>query len=194
MTKNKAFLGAIGDDLPSLIPLVFAILIFMSVFISTWNTYTEKTEKMQIFLYALKLGDVLSSKDYLSTYGDFEKNCQRAQTEKKYRFIAGLVHLPPNPLEKESQHLPTIELSDLIDYQTAIREDRDLDLVNNEVFLYEETKEGKKYYYCTNTKSNPSSDLTIQLYPVALERNIVLENGEKKFYVEPALLVIAIWR
>ncbi len=193
--NNKAFLGAIGDDLPSLIPLIFAVIVFLSVFTSTWNTYGQKTDRMEIFIYALKIGDIISSQDYIDNHEAFQINCEKAKAEKKYKFTAGLTKLTTIPFSENAEHLRTINYSDLQAYQNELKESGSLEYLQDseKKFFYEKDDFGNEmHYYCSNTDKEPSKNATVQLFPVALERDYK-EGEETIFFVEPMLLVIAIW-
>ena len=62
---KKAFIGPIGDDIPSLIPIVFALTIFFASFNAALSTFDKKNNGFADDFYALKIARVLRSNGYI---------------------------------------------------------------------------------------------------------------------------------
>jgi hypothetical protein len=169
--KKSGFIGPIGDDLPSLIPLVFALMMFFYVFTFTWNAFDQKGRIFQDNIDALKVGDSLKGNNYLSGFDSFNANCEEAQIYKRIKFMAGLVPLSTGP----GQTFPGLNLDNI---------EQDFFESNGQKFM------------CTNAEpqekpTNESLNLIIRSFPVALE----FQNTQTGlFYVRPMLLVVVTWR
>ena len=85
---NKGFLGPIGDDLPSLIPLLFALLIFFATFSFSYTTFSQKNTGFQRDLDVLNIARVLKGTNYISGYVAFQDACNSLNpTNVKYRAV-----------------------------------------------------------------------------------------------------------
>ncbi|MBI4044394.1 MAG: hypothetical protein HY392_01675 [Candidatus Diapherotrites archaeon] len=85
---NKGFLGPIGDDLPSLIPLLFALLIFFATFSFSYSTFSQKNTGFQRDLDVLNIARVLKGTNYVSGYQAFLDSCNSLNpTNLKYRAV-----------------------------------------------------------------------------------------------------------
>ncbi len=168
----KGFLGPIGDDLPSLIPLLFALMMFFYVFTFTWNAFDERGRAFNDALSALRVGNTLKGNNYLRGIGAFQERCNEAQALKRIKFMAGLLPLSINPPGSPGEKFEGINIETL----------------ESEFFDLGGT------FICTNTDERPeeiSTDLIIRSFPIALE----FKNDETKaFYVRPMLLVVVTWR
>ena len=61
LKSRKGFIGPIGDDLPSIIPLVFALIVFFSGFYLTMNVFESKQNDFDSDLALSHTIDRLSS-------------------------------------------------------------------------------------------------------------------------------------
>ena len=169
---EKGFLGPIGDDLPSLIPLLFALMIFFYVFTITWTAFDERGRAFNDALSAMRVGNTLKGNNYLRGLETFQERCNEAQSLKRIKFMAGLLPLsvgPPGiPGEKfEGIDIETLE-SDFFDFGGT--------------------------FICTNTDERPEE---ISTYPITRSFPIALEfknDTTGVFYVRPMLLVVVTWR
>ncbi len=169
--KKSGFIGPIGDDLPSLIPLVFALMMFFYVFTFTWNAFDEKGRSFQDSIDALKIGDSLKGNNYLSGFGAFDSRCEEAKIYKRIKFTAGLVPLSTGP----GQTFPGLNLDTL---------EQDFFESNGQKFVCSNTGQNER-------PTNESINLIIRSFPVALE----FQNSQTGlFYVRPMLLVVVTWR
>lgn len=168
----KGFLGPIGDDLPSLIPLIFALMMFFYVFTFTWGTFDSKSQSFENALSALRVGNTMKGNNYYRGMETFKARCREAQSVKRVYFMAGLVPLSTGPGQ-------AYEGFDLDDLEGSFYE------VNGEKFV------------CDNLlpeEDPPSSDTTgiiIRSFPIAVEFS---NEANNTFYVRPMLLVVVTWR
>lgn len=92
MLNRKGFLGPIGDDLPSLIPLLFALLIFFSTFAFALNSFNQTNALISDKLESLRVARKLRVNGYISNYEQFQDLCDSI-TRTSISFQAGLIDL-----------------------------------------------------------------------------------------------------
>ena len=167
--KQKAFLGPIGDDLPSLIPLMFALIIFFSGFYMAMSTYNERGEDFDNDLAVTQISNALRGTGFISGVDDFDNLCSSLNIQNP-KYFAALTELSLNP---------------------AIITDVDIFALK----IYQED-EGEKFI-CTNFKENFEEEFTkekvlennykivYRIYPVVLDVD---------FVVTPMQLVVIAWR
>ena len=183
---QKGFLGPIGDDLPSLIPLVFGLLIFFTVFTQTSNTFDQRNAMFDDALSVVRLSDIFVGSSYIisdsSGSKQFDSLCNTAQSIRTMNWKAGLIQLNTGSLEKKApaEFFQSIDVASL----------------DNSFFSLEISPSNKKLFSCTNTKEPLtyfSENTIVRFYPVALEINL-LDKPSNKFFVKPMLLVIVAWK
>jgi len=178
MFKNKkGFIGAIGDDLPSLIPIFLGLIIFFAVFLSTYNTYKTSTGLYSLEQEAISISMNLKSEPLIPDYNLFMKTCNKVSTNKKWNaFIIDL------PLDINSQETLSINNPDNI-YQNQIKEFPITNLSGAITY---------KKYICDDNLENLTELLNISdsttkkityLYP------ITLQDGR---YAKPARLYVIV--
>lgn len=72
---EKGFLGPIGDDLPSLIPLLFALLVFFSTFSFSFGVFNTENTSFQEDIGVLNVSRILKGTNYITSYDDFVQKC-----------------------------------------------------------------------------------------------------------------------
>jgi len=172
LMREKGFLGPIGDDLPSLIPLLFALMIFFYVFTFTWTIFDQRGNAFEDAIAALRVGNTMKGNNYMRGIESFQERCSEAQSIRNVKFMAGLLPLSTGPSKSF--------------------EGIDIETLEGKFFGTEPQK-----YICTNTnleEDKPgleTSNLYLRSFPVALE----FANQETgAFYVRPMLLVVVTWR
>ena len=163
----KGFLGPIGDDLPSLIPLVFALIVFFYSFTYAWNVFDQRTGIFNGSLAILELGSIMRGNSYIESHEKFLDNCANAGSIKT-KFKAGLVSLSSNPLAEAGVHFNSGGKA-----------------FSDETLFFEENSER---FLCGNTSEEIPKYYNVRLFPVALERNV-----DARFFVQPMLLVVITW-
>lgn len=161
-------MGPIGDDLPSLIPLLFALMIFFYVFTTAWNAFDEGSRAFNDAMAVLRVGNALKGNNYLRGFETFQERCNEAKSIKRVKFMSGLLPLRTGPGQ-------TFEGVDLEAMESKF-------LSNGETFM------------CSNTDERPettNSSLDTRYFPIGLE----FKNSETgSFYVRPMLLAVVTWR
>lgn len=195
MLKNKkcskGYIGPIGDDLPSLIPLIFALTIFFATFTNTMTQFEKKNTLLDQDLEVLKIARVMKGNGYYSSADQFQKACQLVRTNDVY-FMALITPLP-SPDEP---------------YNFSIFEESGTDLVpkdlssSSEILLFDDPLTDPKPYLCPpyeeleNYRVPFSGSLFKEAkmiqrnFPIAVET----ENNLGFTYVQAAQLVVIVWR
>ena len=92
LNNQKGFLGPIGDDLPSLIPLLFALLVFFATFSFSFGVFNDENVSFKADLAVLNISRILKGTNYITGINDFLEKCGSINiTTVKYR--AGITNL-----------------------------------------------------------------------------------------------------
>lgn len=94
--KTKGFLGPIGDDLPSLIPLLFALLIFFGTFSFSYSVFSRKNADFARDIDVLNISKVLKGTNYILSAKSFSDSCRSLNpTSLNYRaFVTNFYTAP----------------------------------------------------------------------------------------------------
>jgi len=190
--NKKGFLGPIGDDLPSLIPLIFALVIFFSTFTFAFTVFNQKNSDFQSDLDVMNIARVLKGTNLISSIEDFQKSCATLNiTSLKFRAgITNFYSAPENyPLgndyEESSNPYP--------------RNVYNLEFFQTDTNPAEGAEPHKEVIECSNIVSgstleqelqNPEKyfrdkKLLVRVYPVAMQHNRI---------VYPMHLVVMAWK
>jgi len=168
---KKGFIGAIGDDLPSLIPIFLGLIIFFAVFLSSYNTYKTNTGLYSLEQEAISISMILKSEPLISDYNIFMKTCNKVSTNKKWN--AFIVDLPLDVNQQEVLNINNIN-----------------QLYGQQIKIF--IDDPQKKYICDNNLENLTYILNINdsitkkityLYP------ITLQDGK---YAKPARLYVVV--
>ena len=89
MLDVKGFIGPIGDDLPSLVPILIALTVFFAAFALTLQVYGERNARFDSDLGVLQVVRTLRSDNYIGSVEEFKELCNTI-TPKQFKFIAGI--------------------------------------------------------------------------------------------------------
>jgi hypothetical protein len=177
--NKKGFIGAIGDDLPSLIPIFLGLVIFFSVFLSVFNDYNAKNNIYNLNQEAIEISMELKSDPVIVDHNHFIDKCNKIKTSKKW--TAFLVDLP-----LDTNDFNPISIEQITeDYKEVVLHSKD-------------SSDDEHYYICgfdigdqdiVYDRIEELEDLQrrviIYLYPLILQR----ETG----FSTPARLYVLIW-
>lgn len=170
---EKGYLGSIGDDLPSLIPLLFALLIFFSVFSFTLNIFNENKILFEKEFELIQIADSLKYDGYINGFNEtdlrnnllpntFTALCNSVSITRT-NFRAGLTNFLTAPEENNSA---TFDLfNPLLFYEGEVCTNADGD-----------------DFFALKSKRNPN--MRVRIYPVVLDENKI---------VKPMHLVVVVW-
>ncbi|MEM4257167.1 MAG: hypothetical protein QXD98_02290 [Candidatus Diapherotrites archaeon] len=72
---KKGFIGPVGDDLPSITPLVLGLMIFFTAFTSAFNSFDKRNEEFMNNIELLKISKTIRANSYIYSYENFEQLC-----------------------------------------------------------------------------------------------------------------------
>ena len=171
MNKNKkGYIGGIGDDLPSLIPIFVGLTIFFAVFLNTYNVYRNNTDLYSLRNDAINISGIIKENPLISDQNQFIKSCNRVKT--KYNWNAFVT-----PLDLNSQNYKGLTINDLND--------------ENIMKHWAETANSPRKLICNKEGLDElktalqTKDVTVYKYPITVQQ---------QFYVEPAWLYVVVWK
>jgi hypothetical protein len=185
--NKKGFIGAIGDDLPSLIPIIVALVLFFTIFSLTLNTYTTKNITLRKNMSLMSISRELKGDSLLLDVNQFLTRCDNTRLNThEYNFrVAVYSNEQLKQIAEDGQQL----IDDFIDVDFG-----------EEHFLegnYGDTGTKRKYY--CEYKRPAAKDLSgkrakylTRFYPVAVQMEEEI-NFQKYLLIEPAILVMVIW-
>ncbi|MCK4883910.1 MAG: hypothetical protein KAS30_03510, partial [Candidatus Diapherotrites archaeon] len=118
----KGFIGPIGFDLPSIMPIVFATIIFFSAVSYSYSTVNEKNNMLDSIESSIQIADVLKGDSYLEfdttdsgKKNELPLNCAKAiniAQSKNINFAATFINLDSpsdieNLIKNKTSEIPT---------------------------------------------------------------------------------------
>lgn len=85
--SQRGFIGPIGDDLPSLIPLTIALMIFFAAFGFAFNEYEQRQSTFDQRLLLLAVGKTLKGDALIDTFDKWRAACNSLEVN-RYKFRA----------------------------------------------------------------------------------------------------------
>jgi|GEM_PF-3595741 len=191
---SKGFIGSIGDDLPSLIPLFFALMIFFGAMAFAFTTINEKNVTINTYIDSLTVSRSALSDGSFASLDEFVSSQKSLVTMSNY--IYGLIYLS-NENDFDFENIFLYDIEDVFVKQC----DNDIKLSDNLVLtqsVITETCSGDEKPFLVmsssvlENKSDPSIILQdikhkkyfYYLYPVTL----LTPNGYKVLY-----LLVLVW-
>ena len=171
--KNiKGFLGPIGDDLPSLIPILFGLAIFFSSFTFAYQAFDAENANFKYAINAMDLAKTVKSDSFISGYADFKNSCNNISVSGiSYKvllfrdFIEIKNNFGGNPLSMDTYGIVTGATLEGIEDQVIIQADQaEISGVDTDF---------KTSYICSNvSKDNLTTvgkikKFDVRLFPVA---------------------------
>lgn len=187
MVSSSGFLGPIGDDLPSLIPLTFALILFFSTFTFAFNSFEKRNSYFRDSLSILGIASGLKQDSYIVGHESFSNLCDGLKSS-RLNFKAGLVDLNKFGSANAGGKPWGLKIENLDNDFYKIEEMPDVDGGCVLVSV-------PKVFSCTNSTESPKSNsgnLLLRLYPVSLETHDC--ETKSGFAVKPMLLVVVIWK
>lgn len=168
--KQKGFIGPIGDDLPSLIPLLFGLLMFFSVFGFAFSVLDSRKSFFQDDLDALRIAEQLKGNSYVVDAKQFTEQCE-AITITRLNFVAGIIPIEPQEGEAKETIFSIVE--------KLVNEKDNADALvcanSKEIFSFERIS-GKK--------------IISRVFSIAVEK----KNSKEVIIVKPMRLIVVVWK
>ncbi|MEM4662989.1 MAG: hypothetical protein QXM75_03125 [Candidatus Diapherotrites archaeon] len=162
---ERGYISSIGDDLPSLIPLIFALVIFFVSFYNAHTIYRHTLANFNITNNAVRIANILKSDREIDSYAEFELTC-KSVNPKGYNFRAGLVAL--------SQPFENINIYDFVNK-------------GERIFV----ADGNTFSCPLDLKEELKIDsrVVVHMVPVSYKDR----NALREPIVKPMLLVVVVW-
>lgn len=170
---NKGFIGPVGDDLPSLTPLIFGLIMFFSSFTVAFNSFDTRNAEFNQNIDLIKISKSMQANGYIYSYENFDSLCDNIGST-NLSYVAAIT-------------------SDAYTPKKAAAE-----LRNQTIFDLQFFSSGGKSFYCTNVDATGSkfsdivkleeiSDKKIasRIYPIVVEDERI---------VKPMHLVVIAWK
>ena len=178
---GKGFIGPIGDDIPSIIPLLIGLVIFFSTFSLTFNIYNQRNADFKADLSTLRVARVLQFNGYIVSGQEFSNLCL-SLSETSIRFVAGLTDVVTNPAHWDDPTNPT-KPGSINPYALE--------------FISYDDAGTQRYFFCTNVRDFEPGDVgdldpdffrsktvLLKVFPMVYEDNRI---------VKPVHLVVVAW-
>jgi hypothetical protein len=183
-------MGPIGDDLPSLIPLVISLLIFFMVFSNTLTVYNQKNVDIRQQIDMTQIARIVKEDSLILSADKFEENCNKSKLNmSNYNYILSIYSV--ERFDELTNSSSDSLINDFVfnsqnygsDFSDDILRDSEID----KPFLCHYRRAGSFAF------SESQREYLIRFYPVAvqLKRDI---GGVEYFIIEPAIMGMVIWR
>ncbi len=120
---SKGYLGPIGDDIPSLIPILVGLVTFFAAFTFTLNEYNARSSSFNADRDTLVIANALKGDSYIATYPEFDSACKGLRV-RGLNYAAGVVESSAwekIAAEAEASKLPRLaEMTDHIYYMEGL--------------------------------------------------------------------------
>ncbi|MBT4192620.1 MAG: hypothetical protein HOE11_04895 [Candidatus Diapherotrites archaeon] len=180
---KKGFIGPIGDDLPSLVPIMISLLLFFSIFSLTLNIYDTQNIAIRKQITMISVARSLKGDSLITDYTSFNDKCDWIK-EKKYPHSFMVAIYPA------TGNFDTV-IQDFVD---AGRGDFSADnfLQGKDEF------DADQPYFCKYRKlgslefSEKRAKYSELTFPIAVQREREI-GGEDYYIIEPAVMQIEVW-
>jgi hypothetical protein len=90
LVRQRGYLGPIGDDIPSLIPILVGLITFFAAFTFTLNEYNSCTQSFSADRDTLIIANALKGDSYVATFGEFDSACKGLRV-RGLNYVAGII-------------------------------------------------------------------------------------------------------
>jgi hypothetical protein len=199
--SSKGFIGAIGDDLPSLIPIVFALLLFFTVFSATLNNYETKNEEFNQKVKMISISREIKGDSLILSLDQFKGKCNDVRSEKiPYNFAVGIYLVGQS---SSDAGVSGDALSNMLNCSSSAFDAGEPGFNKTALLpdLFQDCDAGSELsckYFCEYVKVGSKSfdcsqkNYIIKFYPVAVQTKFSV-SGEHSV-VAPAIMVMVVWQ
>lgn len=186
--SKKGFIGPIGDDLPSLIPIVTGLVIFFSIFVLTLNTYNEKNVFLEKQIDMTTVARDIKGDSLILNWSQFNDRCNGMKLKRyPYSFMIAIY-------------------DNEVDVTKIVSEFKDISLDNYENnltsqefdFLSQGTDEGNRNFFCSYLRvggrdfSENKRQYVVRFYPIAVQQPVSSASSTYHLIV-PAVMAMVVW-
>lgn len=187
--NRRGFIGAIGDDLPSIIPLVIALLLFFSIFSSTLTTFNNRNQVFDQRTETITVARELKGNSMILNVSHFADNCDKVKIRPRAYSFAAAIYPANHPVT-----------------EIAAYEDDSGRLIgiNEQAYIYGSespsefigTKDSSSdKYFCQYIRvwdrpfTGNERNFIVRYYPVAVQTR----DDEGRTIIKPATLALVVW-
>lgn len=98
---QKGFIGPVGDDLPSLTPLIFGLIMFFSAFTAAFNSFDHRNLEFASDIEIMKISKTMQSNGYIFSHENFSLLCSTIGNV-NLNYVAGLSEDAYQKLDRET--------------------------------------------------------------------------------------------
>jgi hypothetical protein len=184
--NKKGFIGAIGDDLPSLIPIVVALLLFFTIFSITINSYNSKNFELQKNLGLISISRALKGDSLILNVDQFKERCDFSRLNiQEYNYRSAIYSNKSLGEIADASEKIIDEFKDFSSNSNNFLEGETI-FGSTETFTCEYLRPGAKEL------DNKSTDYLVRFYPVAVQRDVLVD-GREYLVVVPSVMAMVIW-
>ncbi len=125
---RKGFVGPIGDDLPSLIPLLLGLVIFFSTFTIAFSAFDSRSADFKDDVGVMRISRTLQSNSYIYSYANFRELCRQIDVV-NIKYAAGI----------------TADIAELDPAATPLKD----------IYSLSFFRSGSDEFYCSNREKSP---------------------------------------
>lgn len=190
--SKKGFIGPIGDDLPSLVPIVVSLLLFFTIFSVTLNAFNSKNTELNKQTLMIATSRELKGDSIILSTEQFYERCDLVKLKySPYSFIT-LIYPTDSELDQENP-LDNV-INDFSNIKIANDGKVDVSSISNFVL-----KEEKNAFVCAY-KRKLGSDFTtktrayfLRYYPVAIQIKKTLGAYGEYYVTVPGVMAMVVW-
>lgn len=189
--SKKGFIGPIGDDLPSLIPIVVSLLLFFTIFSVTLNAYNSKNSEIAKQTLMISASREMKGDSIILDYTQFQDRCDRIKL--RYYPYSFMIAVYPTGGINSSGELETI-LENFTNM--GVNTDGTLDL--SSVDVNKIVGEINAKYVCGYKKkmgtnfSGKTRSYFLRYYPIAVQINQYISSKDYVVII-PAVMAVIVW-
>jgi len=198
--SGKGFIGPIGDDLPSLIPIVVALMLFFMVFSLTLNSYSYKNMIFSQHTELTSIARELKGDSLLLSVDQFTLRCDNAKLKRSSFSYMAAIYSANTEI--------TNALDDFLKSKIGSASDAGSFAPQGNFLLGKNSEREEKPFFCgykkvgsgefsVVTQNDPSTDsarkkYSMRSYPVAVQSELTVD-GVKRTVIVPGVMVMVIW-
>jgi hypothetical protein len=190
MFFEKGFIGAIGDDLPSLIPIIVALLLFFTIFSITLSTYNQKNAFLRQNVTLMNVSRELKGDSLILNVDNFLNNCEKMQVNNYEQNFMAAIYSNEKIVEMFANNKNFLD-----DFKNVDPNDP----LDNDNFLQGLDKDGyNEAYFCFYKKlggrqiTDARANYSTRFYPVAFQQRVGVD-GIEYIIISPGMMVMVIW-
>jgi hypothetical protein len=188
--NKKGFIGPIGDDLPSLVPIVVALVLFFTIFTMTLNTFNTKNDSIRKQIEMTSVAREVKGDSFILNVDTFNNKCSDLALKNiPYNFMISVYSF------EEGISAARTDFFDISNYGS--------DYASSTNILKGENEDGAEMpYYCEFKKVNATqftdreTNYLIRYYPIAVQHKLIVSGGgdnEIQWVTIPGIMAMVVW-